>query len=156
MNKKLFYIVVFLIFGILLVGCSGIAPSTSTGITGNWTMTNTTTSSTHPVVFPVGNVTTAKCNIVDKSGSLTIYNFKIIGSEFVNWNTGYGTFKNSVINANISGSYLNTFGATVSTIIYFEGIISTNGISGSGNWVHTISVYGNIDSASGSTIFIKG
>lgn len=118
-------------------------------------MTNTTTSTTTSF-FNVGAVTTSKCNIIDNNGSLTIYNFKIINLEYINWNIGYGTFKSSIIKANISGSYLNIYGQTVSTIVYFEGIINPDGISGSGTWTQTISVSGYMDSASGTTIFIKG
>ncbi len=115
-----------------------------------------TTSTTSSLIADIGAVTTSKCNIVDSSGSLTFYNFYIVGQPFISWNTGYVTFKNSVITANISGSYLNVYGSTVSTIIYFEGTISSGSISGSGTWVQTVSVYGDIQSASGNTIFIKG
>jgi len=155
MKKRYYLLALVLVLSIFLVGCSGVI-TPSINLTGNWTMTNTTTFTTSPYLVSVGTVTTAKCNIVDNSGLLTLYNFKIINSEFINWNTGYGTFKNSIITANISGSYLNVYGSTVSTIIYFEGTISSSGISGSGTWVQTVSVYGDIQSASGTTIFIKG
>jgi len=118
-------------------------------------MTNTTTYTTTSF-FDVGAVTTAKCNIVDNNGSLTIYNFRIIGQEYINWNIGYGVRNNFTLTGNISGSYLNIYGSTVSLTISFEGNINVDGISGNGNWTQTISVYGYIDSASGSTIFIKG
>jgi len=159
MKKKSFLIITFLILAIFLVGCSGTGIITpSINLTGNWTMTNTTTQTTAPYLVSIGTVTTAKCNIIDNSGSLTIYNFRIIGSEFINWNIGYGTFNNSTLtaNINISGSYLNVYGSTVSSIIYFEGTINPNGISGNGNWTQTLSVYGYFDYASGTTIFIKG
>jgi hypothetical protein len=146
MNKKLFYVSVFLVFALLMIGCSGVSPSTSTGITGNWTMTNSSTA----------GVTTAKCYIKDSSGSLTISNFRIIDSEHINWSTGYGTFENSKITANVNGSYKNIYGQTVTTVIYFEGIIAQNGISGTGTWLQTYNVSGFIDSFSGTTIFIKG
>jgi hypothetical protein len=145
MKRKYFFVILFLTLAILLVGCGGVTTS-PTNLTGNWTMTNSSAS----------GVTTAKCNIVDSSGSLTLYNFYIVDQEYINWNTGYGTFNNSAISANISGSYINIFGSTVSTIVYFEGTISASGISGSGTWVQTFSVSGNITSASGTTIFIKG
>ena len=145
MKRKYFFVVLFLILAIFLSGCGGVTIP-SINLSGNWTMTNSSAS----------GVTTSKCNIVDNSGSLTIYNFYIVGQPFINWNTGYGTFKNSTITANISGSYLNIYGSTVSTIIYFEGTISASGISGSGTWVQTFSVYGDIQSASGTTIFVKG
>ena len=147
--------ILFLIFAILLSGCSGVT-TPATNLSGKWTTTNTTTFTTSTYLADIGAVTTAKCNIVDNSGSLTIYNFHIIGQPFIKWNTGYGTFKNSIITANISGSYLNVYGSTVSTIVYFEGTINSSGISGSGTWVQTVSVYGYFDSASGTTIFIKG
>lgn len=145
MKNKYYFVILFLALAILLVGCGGVTTS-PTNLTGNWTMTNSSAS----------GVTTAKCNIVDSSGSLTLYNFYIVDQEYINWNTGYGTFNNSAISANISGSYINIFGSTVSTIVYFEGIISASGISGSGTWVQTFSVSGDITSASGTTIFIKG
>lgn len=157
MRKKIFLITLTLTVAIFLSGCAGggiVTPSIN--LTGNWTMTNTTTQTTASYLVSIGTVTTAKCNIIDNSGSLTIYNFKIIGSEFIKWNIGYGTFKNSVIIANISGSYLNIYGSIVSTVVYFEGNINPNGISGNGNWTQTISVYGYFDSASGTTVFIKG
>ena len=154
-SKIPYILILFLIFTIFLSGCGGVITPT-TNLSGNWTMTSTTTYTTSTQIADIGAVTTSKCNIVDNSGSLTIYNFYIVGQPFIKWNTGYGTFKNSTIIANISGSYLNIYGSTVSTIIYFEGTISSSGISGSGTWIQTVSVYGYFDSASGTTIFIKG
>jgi uncharacterized protein YceK len=145
MKKKYISMVLILILAMFLSGCSGVI-TPSTNLSGNWTMTNTSTSS----------VTTSKCNIVDSSGSLTLYNFYIIDQEFIDWNTGYGTFNNSAISANISGSYINKFGSTVTTIVYFEGTIASSGISGSGTWIQTFSVSGEFFSYSGTTIFIKG
>ena len=145
MKTKCFLIILFLIFAMFLVGCGGIT-TPSVNLTGNWTMTNSSDS----------GVTTSKCNIVDSSGSLTIYNFYIIDQEYIDWNTGYGTFNNSSISANISGSYINIYGQTVTTIVYFEGTIDSSGISGSGTWVQTFSVSGEIFTYSGTTIFIKG
>ena len=147
MNKKLFYIIFALIISVFfMVGCDGIAPSTSMGITGNWTMTSSSQA----------GVTTSKCYIKDNSGSLTISNFNIVGEEHITWSTGYGTFKNSKITANVNGSYLNIYGQTVTTVIYFEGNIDSGGISGTGTWLQTYNVAGLIDSFSGNTIFIKG
>ena len=157
MKRKLPLLSLVLIITIFLAGCGGsgtVIPETN--LTGNWTTTNTTTFTTSSQIADIGAVTTAKCNIVDNSGSLTLYNFYIVGQPFISWNTGYGTFKNSIITANISGSYLNVYGSTVSTVIYFEGTINSSGISGSGTWIQTVSVYGYSDSASGTTIFIKG
>ena len=147
MKRKLFFVGLVLVLVMFLVGCSGggtITPSVN--LTGSWTMTNSSTS----------GITTSKCNIVGSSGSLTLYNFYIVDQEYIDWNTGYGTFNNSAISANISGSYTNIFGSTVSTIVYFEGTISSGGISGTGTWVQTFSVSGDISSVSGTTIFIKG
>ena len=145
MKGKYFLIIFTLTLAIFLSGCNGVT-TPSVNLTGNWTMTNSSTS----------GVTTSKCNIVDSSGSLTLYNFYIVDQEYINWNTGYGTFNNSAISANISGSYINIYGSTVSTIVYFEGTISDSGISGSGTWIQTFSVSGEIYSVSGTTIFIKG
>jgi len=145
MKRKYFFVILFLTFAIFLSGCGGVT-TPSINLTGNWTMTNSSTS----------GVTTSKCNIVDSSGSLTLYNFYIVDQEYINWNTGYGTFNNSAISANISGSYTNIYGKTVTTIVYFEGTIASSGISGSGTWIQTFSVSGNFYSYSGTTIFIKG
>jgi len=156
MKKKCFFVILFLVLAIFLSGCSGggiVTPSTN--LTGNWTMTNIVTATNNPI-HNIGATTTSKCNIVDSSGSLTIYNFYIVNSEFINWNTGYGTFKKPTLTANISGSYLNIYGSTVSEVIYFEGNIDASGISGSGTWIQTISVSGYTWITSGTTIFIKG
>lgn len=76
MKRKLFLLGLVLVITMFLVGCSGgITPSIN--LTGNWTMTNSSAS----------GVTTAKCNITDSSGSLTIYNFDIVGDESKDWNT---------------------------------------------------------------------
>ena len=157
MKKKIFLITLTLTLAIFLSGCAGggiVTPSIN--LTGNWTMTNTTTYTTSPLIADVGAVTTAKCNIIDNSGSLTIYNFRIIGSEFIKWNIRYGVHNNFTLTGNISGSYLNTYGSTVSTVIYFEGTINPSGISGNGTWTQTLSVSGYFGYASGTTIFIKG
>ena len=145
MKRKYFLLVLVLILTMFLVGCSGVT-TPSVNLTGNWTMTNSSAS----------GITTTKCNIVDSSGSLTIYNFYIVGQEYINWNTGYGTLNNSTLTANISGSYLNIYGSTVSTTVYFEGTINASGIAGSGTWIQTFNVSGNFYSYSGNTIFTKG
>ena len=147
MKRNCFFVILFLTLAIFLSGCSGggfVIPSIN--LTGNWTMTNSSASGT----------TTSKCNIVDSSGSLTIYNFYIVNQEYINWNTGYGTFNKPILTANISGSYLNQYGSTVSTIVYFEGTINTSGISGSGTWYQSFSVSGYTWIYEGTTIFIKG
>src|SRR5665648_324570 len=147
MKRKLFLVGLVLILVMFLVGCSGggiVLPSTN--ITGNWTMTNSSSS----------GITTAKCNIVDSSGSLTINNFYIVNSEFINWNTGYGTLNGSTISASVSGSYTNINYQTVSTTVYFEGTINSSGIYGTGTWTQTFNVAGNLYSLSGTTIFTKG
>ena len=145
MKRKLFLLGLVLVITMFLVGCGGIT-TPSVNLTGNWTMTNSSAS----------GITTSKCDIVDSSGSLTLYNFYIVNQEYINWNTGYGTFNNSSISANISGSYINIFGSTVSTVVYFEGTINSSGISGTGTWIQTNSVSGEIFTYSGNTIFIKG
>ena len=156
MKRKLFLVVLVLILAIFLVGCSGSGTITpSTNITGNWTMTNIVTATNNPI-HDIGATTTAKCNIVDSSGSLTIYNFDIVNQEFINWNTGYRIFNKPTLTVNINGSYLNIYGQTVSNIIYFEGTLDASGISGSGTWTQTISVSGYTWISSGTTIFIKG
>lgn len=103
-----------------------------------------------------GFTTTSKCNIVDSSGSLTIYNFMIINQGYINWNTGYGTFNKPILTANINGSYLTIIGSTVSDVFYFEGNIDANGISGGGSWIETFIGNGDIQIVSGTTSFIKG
>ena len=147
MKRKLFLVGLVLILVMFLVGCSGggmVTPSTN--LTGKWTMTNSSTS----------GVTTVKCNITDNSCSLTIYNFDIVGDESMDWNTGYGTFNGSTISASVSGSYTNISFQTVSTTVYFEGTIDSSGIYGTGTWIQTFNVSGNLYSLSGNTIFTKG
>jgi len=156
MKRKYYFVILILVLAIFLTGCSGggtVIPSTN--ITGNWTMTNIVTATNNPI-HDIGATTTAKCNIVDSSGSLTIYNFDIVNQEGINWNTGYGIFSKPDLTVNISGSYLNIYYQTVSNIIYFEGTLDANGISGSGTWTQTISVSGYTWVSSGTTIFIKG
>lgn len=145
MKRKLFLSGLVLVITMFLVGCSGgITPSIN--LTGNWTTTNSSAS----------GVTTAKCNITDSSGSLTIYNFDIVGDESKDWNTGYGSFNGSAISATVNGSYTNIYYQTVSTTIYFEGTIDSSGIYGTGTWVQTFNVSGNFYSYTGTTIFTKG
>ena len=136
-----------MILAVFLSGCgsSGIV-TPSTNLTGNWTMTNSSSS----------GGTTLKCNIVDSSGSLTIYNIDIVGDESKDWNTGYGTLNGSTISASVSGSYANIYYQTVSTTVYFEGTIDSSGIYGTGTWVQTYNVSANFYSYTGTTIFTKG
>ena len=155
MKRKLFLLVLALVVTLFLVGCNGGGVIPSTNISGNWTMTNMVTATNNPI-HNIGATTTAKCNIVDSSGSLTIYNFDIVNQELIDWNTGYGTFNKPTLTGNVNGSYLNIYYQTVSNIIYFEGIIDASGISGSGTWIQTISVSGYTWITSGTTIFIKG
>jgi len=145
MKRKLLLLGLVLIITMFLVSCGGgITPSIN--LTGNLTMTNSSAS----------GVTTAKCNITDSSGSLTIYNFDIVGDESKDWNTGYGTLNGSTISASVSGSYTNIYYQTVSTTVYFEGTIDSSGIYGTGTWVQTYNVSGNFYSYTGTTIFTKG
>jgi len=156
MKRKLFLLVLVLVVTVFLVGCSGggtVIPSTN--ISGNWTMTSIVTATNNPL-DDIGATTTAKCNIVDSSGLLTIYNFDIVNQELIDWNTGYGTFNKPTLTGNVNGSYLNIYSQTVSTIIYFEGVLGASGISGSGTWILTYSVSGYTWTTSGTTIFIKG
>ena len=145
MKRKYFFVGLVLILAIFLVGCSGVT-TPSVNLTGNWTMTNSSSS----------GVTTTKCNIIDSSGSLTIYNFDIVGDESKDWNTGYGTLNSFTISASVSGSYTNIYYQTVSTTVYFEGTIDSSGIYGTGTWVQTYNVSGNFYSYTGTTIFTKG
>ena len=157
MKRISYFLILILIFAIFLTGCTGggVIITPSTNISGNWTMTNMVTATNNPI-HNIGATTTAKCNIVDSSGSLTIYNFDIVNQELIDWNTGYGTFNKPTLTGNVNGSYLNIYYQTVSNIIYFEGIIDASGISGSGTWIQTISVSGYTWITSGTTIFIKG
>ena len=145
MKKKYFLVILFFLLAMFLVGCNG-GTTPSINLTGNWTMTNSSAS----------GVATAKCNITDNSGSLTIYNFDIVGDESKDWNTGYGTFNGSAISASVSGSYTNIYYQTVSTTVYFDGTINSSGIYGTGTWTQTFNVSGNLYTLSGTTIFTKG
>jgi|AntAceMinimDraft_9_1070365.scaffolds.fasta_scaffold192968_1 hypothetical protein len=157
MKRISYFLILILIFAIFLTGCTGggVIITPSTNISGNWTMTNMVTATNNPI-HNIGATTTAKCNIVDSSGSLTIYNFDIVNQELIDWNTGYGTFYKPTLTGNVNGSYLNIYSQTVSTIIYFEGVLNASGISGSGTWTQTMSVSGSTWTSSGTTIFIKG
>ena len=147
MKRKLFLVGLVLLLAMVLVGCSGGGTVTpSINLTGNWTMTNSSSS----------GVTTSKCNIVDSSGSLTIYNIDIVGDESKDWNTGYGTLNGFTISASVSGSYTNIYYQTVSTTVYFEGTIDSSGFYGTGTWIQTYNVSGNFYSYTGTTIFTKG
>ena len=148
MRIKIF---ILLSLSLLLIGCTGVIPSEN--LTGYWTMFNTTTETTSSLIT-VDSVTTSQCKIVDDSGSLTIYYFRIVGLEFIDWNKGYGTFNNSVINAKVNGHYSKPCGQLVDVVIYFEGTI--DGINGVGNWTQAFSISCNFDYALGMTIFTKG
>jgi hypothetical protein len=142
---------------VILSGCPRGSPTTpSIDFSGNWTMTNTTLTTTSPALADIGATTTAKCNIVDNNGSLTINNFRIVGQEFINWEVGYRDRPGNNLAANVSGSYLNTYRDPLSLTLYFEGDIKSNGISGTGTWTQTFNIYGYIDTVSGTTIFVKG
>jgi len=145
MKKKLFLLGLVLLVTMFLVGCSG-GIITSSNLTGNWTMTNSSGSS----------VTTSKCYMNDSSGNLTISNFYVVNQSYINWNTGYGTHSGSSITATVNGSYTNIYYQTVSIVVYFEGTINSSGIYGTGTWVETDTVSGNIYTSSGSTVFVKG
>lgn len=141
--EKIIFVILLLILIIFLCGCNSeggiITPSIN--LTSNWAMTNTTIYTYSSFIADIGAATTSKCNIINDAGVLTIYIFGIIGQEYVNWNIGYRVRNNFTLTGNISGSYLNIYGSIVSTVIYFESIINTDGISGNGNWTKTISVY---------------
>jgi hypothetical protein len=150
------FVLIVIVFALFLAGCSGGVPSSSSfNFSGNWTMTNSTLSSTL-AMSDIGSTTTAKCNIVDTNGSLTIYNFRLVNQEFMKWNTGYGSRIGNKLTGNVNGSYTNIYGDPVSMTIYFEGTINKDGISGSGYWTQTFNVYGYFDTSSGVTIFVKG
>ena len=151
MKSKYFLSILILVLVVFLVSCGVSTPSVN--LTGNWTFSNLTTSSTTSH-FPIGEVSKATCNMIDNYGSLTIYNFKSFGQEYINWGTGYGTFNNPIITGKISGSYKNVYGQTVTNVINHSGTITPNGHNGSGNWSQTISVSGYFDTASGTTSFI--
>lgn len=151
MKSKYFLSILILVLVVFLVGCGVSTPSVN--LTGNWTFSNLTTSSTVSH-FPIGEVSKVTCNVIDNYGSLTIYNFRSFGQEYINWGTGYGTFNNPIITSEISGSYKNIYGQTVTTVINFSGTINPNGYNGSGNWSQKISVSGYFDTASGTSSFI--
>jgi len=146
-KSKYFLSILILVLVVFLVGCGVSTPSV------NLTFSNLTTSSTTSH-FPIGEVSKVTCYMIDNYGSLTIYNFKSFGQEYINWDIGYGTFNNPIITGKISGSYKNVYGQTVTTVINLSGTINPNGHNGSGNWSQTISVSGYFDTASGTTNFI--
>jgi len=153
-SKILQIIILFLIFTIFLSGCGGVTTPT-TNLSGNWTMTNTTTYTDTPL-FDIDTVINSKYIIYDNSDSLTIYGFHIIGLEYINWDLGYGTFNNSIVTINIYGSYKKPCGTIIYTTFCFEGTINADGISGSGTWFQAFSWSCDFHFASGTTILIKG
>jgi hypothetical protein len=155
MKRKYLFVILSLIFAIFLSGCGGVI-TPSTNLTGNWTITITTTSGTPPSYFDGGEVKTATCSIVDNDGSLTISDFTIIGQEYINWEVSYGTFsKPTFTTGYLNGSY-NDDGSTVTLVIIFEGDINEDGTSGTATWTATVNVSGgNGGNGSGTSIFIK-
>jgi len=148
--------VLMMIIAIVLTGCSGGTPTgPAMNFTGNWTMKNTATISSIEGIG-VGETITAICSINDNNGSLSIYKVYIIGQESINWEMGYGTRSGNKLTANINGSYLKINGDRVSVSLSFEGEINTDGISGTGYWSQSFNINNSIDSAAGTTVFVKG
>ena len=100
-------------------------------------------------------MTKSEFKIIDNLGSLTIYNYETTGQEFINWNTGYGTFNNPEILINLNGTYLNTDNYTVFVTIGIMGTINADGISGNGDWIQFFNLNDDVQSVSGITTFIK-
>ena len=118
----------------LLIGCTGIMPSEN--LTGNWATINTEFCSRTKSTF----------RIVDHSGSLTIYNYKTTSQEYIDWNTGCGTFNYPNVFILINGTYYDE--CTVFVTVSITGTITDN--VGNGDWTQTFipdngqSVYGII------------
>jgi hypothetical protein len=154
MKRKIFFVILFLTLAIFLSGCGGVIPP-SINLTGNWTITITTTSGT-PSFFDVGEVMNATCSIVDNNGLLTISDFTIIDQEYINWEVSYGTFsKPTFTTGYLNGSTIDN-GSTVSYVIIFEGDINDEGTSGTAAWTANINVSDeNGGNGSGTSIFTK-
>ncbi len=137
---------------IFLSGCT--APA-SINLTGNWTITGTTTSGTS-AMFTIGEDRTDTCSIVDDNGTLTISNFTSIGQEEINWEDCTGTFTNPAFTIGpLNGSMMYN-GHPVTSVVNFEGNMNDDGTGGTATWTATVSVDGELEGTGGGTsIFTK-
>ena len=154
MKRKGFLVILFLALTIFLSGCGGVIPP-SINLTGNWTITYTTTSGTPPSYFDVGEVKTATCSIVDDNGVLTISDFSIVGQEYIDFQVSYGTFTDPAFTTGyLVGTYNDNGLITISII--FEGDLNAAGTSGEADWTATVTVSGESGgNGLGTAVFVK-
>jgi len=152
MKQKFFLVVLFLTVSILLSGCT---TPTLINLTGNWTITGTTTSGTS-AMFVIGEVRTDTCSIVDNNGALTISNFTSIGQEDIVWDVCNGTFTNPAFTIGpLNGSMMHN-GHPVTFVVNFEGEINDEGTSGTAIWTATVNVDGGFEgNGSGTSVLTK-
>ncbi len=156
MKRKYILLVLALVLAMFFVGCSGTGIITpSINLTGYWTAVAITTSSSDPSFWPIGGIATAEYSINDNNGTLTIYNFKIINQEFINWGVGQGTFNYPGLVITISGSYLNIYGYPINITINFQGSINASGLNGSGYFTENFSSLVGTDEVLGNVTFTK-
>ena len=124
---------------ILLTSCIGVVPSEN--LTGNWITVNTEFCSQTKSTF----------KIVDHSGSLTIYNYETTSQEYINWNTGYGTYNYPDVLILVNGTYYDE--CTVFVTVSITGTITSN--IGNGDWTQTF-IPDNGQSVYGIMTFTKG
>ncbi len=153
MKRKTFFVILSLMFAIFLSGC-GTAP-TLINLTGNWTITGTTTSGTS-AMFIIGETRTDTCSIVDDNGALTISNFTSIGQEDTDWEVCYGTFTNPAFTIGpLNGSMMYN-GHPVTSVVNFEGNMNDDGTAGTATWTATVKVDGVTEGNGGGTsVFTK-
>ena len=156
MKRKLFFVGLVLVLAMFFAGCSGTGIITpGINLTGYWTAVAITTSSSDPSFWPIGGIATAEYSINDNNGTLTIYNFKIINQEFINWGVGQGTFNYPGLAITISGSYLNIYGYPINITINFQGSINASGLNGSGYFTENFSSLVGTDEVLGNVTFTK-
>jgi len=152
MKRKYFSVILSLLFVIFLSGCTTPA---SIDLTGNWTITGTTTSGTS-AMFTIGETRTDTCSIVDDNGTLTISNFTSIGQEEIDWEDCTGTFTNPAFTIGPLNGSMMYYGDTVTSVVNFEGTMNEDGTGGTATWTATVSVDGELEGTGGGTsVFTK-
>jgi len=156
MKQKLFLVVLFLTVSIFLSGCT--APILI-DLTGNWTITGTTTSGTSQM-FTIGEVRTDTCSILDDNGVLSITNFTSLPGNVdmgeVNWEDCTGTFTNPAFTIGPLNGNVMYYGDPTSFIINFEGNMNEDGTSGTGIWTATVKINGvTVGTGGGTSVFTK-
>jgi len=152
MKRKCFFVILSLLFVIFLSACTTPA---SINLTGNWTITGTTTWG-NSQMFIIGEDRTDTCSIVDDNGNLTISNFTTVDGEDANWEVSYGTFTNPAFTIGPLNGSTTYNGHPVTFVVNFEGTMNDDGTAGTATWTATVSVDGELEGNGGGTsVFTK-